>query len=505
MKHYIQTTAFAAMLLLAACGEDSLTPGNLPEGTDPDAPIEFPVTRSTTGGDGEEETVFQDGAEIGIFVDGYEEYQNLKYVYRSDGAEGRFVPATPRDGIYYGLLQSEAIRQATCTAYYPYNEEGDYANPTVEADQSTAENYYFSDALVATGILGQPLTFKHRMAKVVIRIDRDVTAVSLEDQGIKLFNDGDKRTWRGILQPGTQNLKAVITQGSTNYEVDYGEVTLTAERQREFTVRGWMGADGYIVLDLSKEPITIDKEGKYRIIQSEGGTTSNNITVNIPTGTTADVQLQGVNISAGTAFQVDHGTAKIVLTDDNTHLTSTDAGQPGISLTNADAHVHILGNNHTLTVTGGPDGPYETYLPAGPAIGVCCDKTGGNITIEHCVFYGTAREHAAVIGTCGDRAPISEDWGKRYSICGNITITGGVMNLTGVQEYSGRMGTEYSDLIGNGHSGRGYDGFYQYCYCGDITLTGVTLNPADMNVGSKDKYYPAENYRVGNVIIRGWS
>ena len=79
------------------------------------------------------------------------------------------------------------------------------------------------------------------------------------------------------------------------------------------------------------------------------------------------------------------------------------------------------------------------------------------------------------------------------------------MNLTGVQEYSGKMGTEYSDLIGNGHSGRGYHGFYQYCYCGDITLTGVTLNPADMNVGSKDKYYPAENYRVGNVIIRGWS
>lgn len=495
MKYYIQTTAFATLLLLSACGDDSQLQGNLPEGIDPDAPIEFPATKSTASGDREEETTFQDGTEIGIYMDGYETYENKRFVY----SNGKFSPATADDCIYYG----EAGAGANYTAYYPYNGQGDYDDPAIEQDQSTAKSYYLSDALMATGTLGQPLTFKHRMAKVVIRIDRDVTAVSLEDQGIKLFNDGDKRTWRGILQPGTQNLKAVITQGSTNYEVDYGEVTLTAGRQREFTVRGWMGADGYIVLDLSKEPITIDKEGKYRIIQSEGGTTSNNITVNIPTGTTANVQLQGVSISAGTAFRVDHGTAKIVLTDDKTYLTSTEAGQPGISLTNADAHVHILGNNHTLTIIGGPDGDYDSYLPAGPAIGVCCDKTGGNITIEHCVFYGTAREHAAVIGTCGDRSPISEDWGKRYSICGNITITGGVMNLTGVQEYWSRLGTEYSDLIGNGHSGRGHNWFYQYCYCGDITLTEVMLKPTDMNVGSKDKYYPPENYRVGTVTIDG--
>ena len=50
MKYYIQTTAFATLLLLSACGDDSRLQGNLPEGTDPDAPIEFPVTRSTTGG-----------------------------------------------------------------------------------------------------------------------------------------------------------------------------------------------------------------------------------------------------------------------------------------------------------------------------------------------------------------------------------------------------------------------------------------------------------------------
>ena len=483
MKHYIQTTAFAAMLLLAACGEDNLTPGNLPEGTDPDAPIKF-TTKSTAGGDGEEETVFQDGAEIGIYVGGHEDYQNLRYVYQSDGAGGRFVPATPQDGIYYGMLEVGDIMRATYTAYYPYDEQGDYANPTIEQDQSTAESYYVSDALVATGALGQPMTFSHRMAKVLIRTDRDVTAVSLEDQGIKLFNDGDNRTWRGILQPGTQNLKAVITQGSMNYEVDYGEVTLTAGSQREFTIRGWMAADGSIIIDLSQESVTIDKEGKYYITLSESGTTSNNITVDIPAGTTAEVKLLGVDISAGTAFEVVHGTAEIELLSDGTSLVSTGEGQPGISLTNADAHVHIIGGGHTLYARGGPS---NTYIPGGPAIGVACDGTGGNITIENCRLTGDAGQvHAAAIGTCAD---VPSWQNVRTSTCGNITISDSYLELAV---------SDGSDHIGNGTVG---DLSYgrQYCNCGSITLTRVELDPADMRIGQLSGEY----YECGTVTIDG--
>lgn len=152
-----------ALLLLAACSRDGQP--FLPDDTskdDGDIPVDIVVSRSTftgAGDGGETDTKFTPGCHIGVSVDGSAAYQNVQYKYPASGS----VLVAVGEKIYCGEHSASTVK-----AYYPYRPDGAYSTAFVEADQSSSDNYYKSDALVADGTISNSalrLRFAHRMAK----------------------------------------------------------------------------------------------------------------------------------------------------------------------------------------------------------------------------------------------------------------------------------------------------------------------------------------------------
>lgn len=497
----IRAAAPILLLALAACrGDDRESyglPGEQPGAGDPDAPIEFIVSRSTTGGvQGQEaQTVFNDGNEIGIRVDGYEEYSNVKYKYRS--SDGKFVPAEPDKAIFFGQGKKEEMKEVTYTAYYPYNEDAStYDNPAIQGDQSEAERYYTSDALIATGRLGEPMKFTHRMAKVYITTNAPVEYVAVLDQPLTIDGSGElwspyalsvnneNTEWRVVLVPGKRDITMAIQIGDKMYYAGFGEKELVAGHQYTYNIN--VGPN----LDLSKGDVILNEPGDYTVIQSAGGVTEHCIRIETGGGETT-VHLQNVNIKAPTAIYANRSGTTTLILDTKTQVVSTGAGEPGISL-DSEIKLNIEGNNQELWATGGPSG---YFMPAGPAIGASCNNTGTNnhLYMVSCYFHGKViGPYTAVIGTCGD----VPEQRTRYSMMGNIDIHNSVLYL---EQY---MTIDQGDYIGNGKIGA--EGFgTQHCKVGRIELKECVWEPGDPNltVGVLRGNFNNGSYKVGNIIV----
>ncbi len=508
--------ALALLLALAACQGDDPT-ANLPQTGDPDAPVEFLVTRTTTGTGSEVETMFKNDTWIGICVQGYDEYSNVKYKY----SDGKFVPAEPGQGIYFGKAQEEAMKQAEYTAYYPYSSSGiGYKYPTVQPGQSTEASYYASDALIATGKLGEEMKFTHRMAKVIITTSEAVTEVSVKQQPLRngsvspvdipCLSAGDGKTWRAILVPGTRNLTVEVVRNGETCEADFGSQTLEAGKQYTFNVGQWRDKDGRLFIDLAKGNVNITTEGGYHIYQSTEGTLEDRtITVSCGDGTNCQLVLDNLDFKGSTCFTL-NSTATVKLLGVN-RLESTGDACPGVRVNGSSTTLTLTGSNGSLTaIGGGADGSGSSgpgignggghitiqgttvtaqagsYSFAAAGIGTSggnSSYTTGNITIEDATVTAVGKGQSAAIGT--GNAEIYVGY-KGSSTCGNITIRNSTLNLT--------TGGGKAAHIGNGQNDTDES---SRMTCGDITIENCTIDPSDARIGHNE----AGNDVCGTVTI----
>lgn len=418
--------------LLTACSQDD-APVTLDSYPDT---LQITVTRSTASGDAEVKTIFQNGTEVGLSVQGSSAYSNMKYEYR----DGTLKPKGEKIFWNTGSL--------TVNAYYPYRNDGNYTNPPVYEDQSTEANYYLSDALHATGTVSKTdnsmsLDFKHRTAKMIFTFTEDVDEVTIANQPltqggeathtIKAYKE-TARKWKACIIPQT-NLTVNVKKSTKVYQAGLTE-NFSGTKQYAYQISTIESE----VKDLSAGNVSIADNGTYSIKQSGGGTTGNSISI---TGSPT-VYLHGVNISSSTALSVSNGEPTLILVGSNT-LKSTTGNAAGIQLNGADAHVIIKGSGY-LEVTCGPSG--GNYSGAG--IGTASEGTCGNISIEGGTIHAVSDRFGAAIG------------GGDNSTCGNITIR----NATVTALLSGGGGA----AIG---SGEAHDGGSSQC--GNITIIHSTV------------------------------
>ena len=425
------------LLLLAACSRDGQP--FLPDDTgkdDGDIPVDIVVSRSTfTGaGDGELDTKFNPGCHIGVSVDGSAAYQNVLYKYPASGS----ALVAVGEKIYCREHSASKVK-----AYYPYRPDGAYSTAFVEADQSSSDNYYKSDALVADGTISNSalrLRFAHRMAKVVFVFNEDVTDVTILNQSLKTsavtgsssikpYRE-NARTWKACIVPRQTQLKVNCKKGGVKYGITCNvgggmvEGTLYA-----FDVNKWKNKDGHIPWDLSVGSLKIGDNDSYYVTQSSG-VTGNSITVENGAPT---IYIDGLNVSAGVALLIKKGNPTVRVVNKNT-LKSTGDGASGIQVGEdpKGGSVKIVGSG-TLTAIGGP---------LGCGIGTIYSGAGGlHINIEDCTVIAQANEdEPAGIGSRGGAQ------------CGDITIKNAMITSTGTQFGAG---------IGSGKAGR----------CGNITIT----------------------------------
>lgn len=425
------------LLLLAACSRDGQP--FLPDDTgkdDGDIPVDIVVSRSTfTGaGNGDLDTKFNPGCQIGVSVDGSAAYQNVLYKYP---ASGSILVAVDKK-IYCGEHSASKVK-----AYYPYRPDGVYSTAFVEADQSSSDNYYKSDALVADGTISNGalrLRFAHRMTNAFITFDEDVTDVAILNQSlntsavtgsssIKAYKV-DARTWRACIVPGQTQLKVTGKKGGRGFEVVFN-VDGNLQEGAIYTLRVIYFTDstGKVLWDLSTGPLVINNDRTYYVTQSSG-VTGNGITVanGAPT-----IYIDGLNVSADIALNIKKGNPTVRVVNSNT-LKSNKLGASGIQVgeDSKGGSIKIVGSG-TLTAIGGN---------LGCGIGTIYSNAGGwHINIEDCTVIEQANEdEPAGIGSRGGAA------------CGDITIKNAMITSTGTQFGAG---------IGSGKGGK----------CGNITIT----------------------------------
>lgn len=426
-----------ALLLLAACSRDGQP--FLPDDTgkdDGDIPVDIVVSRSafTGAGNGNLDTKFNPGCHIGVSVDGSAAYQNVLYKYPASGST---LVAVDKK-IYCGEHSASKVK-----AYYPYRPDGVYSTAFVEADQSSSDNYYKSDALVADGTISNGalrLRFAHRMTNAFITFDEDVTDVTILNQSlntsavtgsssIKAYKV-NARTWRACIVPGQTQLKVTGKKGGRGFEVVFN-VDGNLQEGAIYTLRVIYFTDstGKVLWDLSTGPLVINNDRTYYVTQSSG-VTGNKITV---TNGAPTIYIDGLNVSADIALLIKKGNPTVRVVNKNT-LKSTGDGASGIQVgeDSKGGSIKIVGSG-TLTAIGGK---------LGCGIGTIYGNAGGwHINIEDCTVIAQANEdEPAGIGSRGGAA------------CGDITIKNAMITSTGTQFGAG---------IGSGKGGK----------CGNITIT----------------------------------
>ncbi len=427
-----------ALLLLAACSRDGQP--FLPDDTgkdDGDIPVDIVVSRSTftgAGDGGETDTKFNPGCHIGVSVDGSAAYQNVLYKYP---ASGSILVAVDKK-IYCGEHSASKVK-----AYYPYRNDGVYSTAFVEADQSSSDNFYKSDALVADGTISNGalrLRFAHRMANVYIGFNEDVTDVTILNQSlntsavtgsssIKAYKV-NARTWRACIVPGQTQLKVTGKKGGRGFEVVFNvDDNLQEGILYTFRVKYFTDSTGKVLWNLSTGSLFINDDRTYYVTQSSG-VTGNGITVGNGAPT---IYIDGLNVSADIALDVRGGNPTVRVVNSNT-LKSNKFGASGIQVgeDHRGGSIKIVGSG-TLTAIGGKQGC---------GIGTIYGNTGGwHINIEDCTVIAQANEdEPAGIGSRGGAQ------------CGDITIKNAMITATG---------TQYGAGIGTGKGGK----------CGNITIT----------------------------------
>lgn len=426
-----------ALLLLAACSRDGQP--FLPDDTgkdDGDIPVDIVVSRSTftgAGDGGETDTKFTPDCHIGVSVDGSAAYRNVLYKYPACGSALVAVD----EKIYCREQSASKVK-----ANYPYQDDGAYSTAFVEADQSSSDNYYKSDALVANGTTSNGalrLRFAHRMAKVIFTFNEDVTDVTILNQSlntsavtgsslIKAYRE-NARKWKACIVPGQTQLKMNCKKGGVKYGITCNVSGGMVEgKQYTFNVNKWKNKDGHILWDLSVGSLKIEGDDSYYVTQSSG-VTGNSITVE---NGAPIIYIDGLNVSAKVALNMKNGNPTVRVVNSNT-LKSTDPGASGIQLGTDGDHgsITIVGSG-TLTAIGGENGC---------GIGTIYVNRTWKINIEDCTVIAQANG--------GDPAGIGSRAGAQ---CGNITIKNAWITSTGTARGAG---------IGSGVGGT----------CGNITIT----------------------------------
>lgn len=501
------------MLFLAACSDN-----RQPEILDdtPDVPIDIVVSRSPTtqGGDNALATKFTPGCEIGISVKGRPEYNNVKYKYPANGTKLEAVDGT----IYCGA-------QSTIEAYYPYQEGGDYTHAYVNADQTYESNYYGSDALYATGTLNGNkvlnLEFKHRMAKVVFKLNQKInylhilnqslsTEATTGSQKIYTYPKASKEEWSAFIVPEQKTLEIRIATRLDNIGFQYFKATfnisspIVAGRQYTFKIDKFRRKDGKVWMNLDNENIMINDNDTYWITtKSSNVPTENYIMIDgSPT-----VHLAGLNINAPIPIRIMGGTPVLVLEGNNSFI-STALGRAGIEC-EVGASVVIKGGNggSHLVVQGGLGGaaigsgqggytcgditiencnikaiatetPGKRLETGGAGIGSSMESHCGNINIKNSTIETNGTGAGAAIGS------------GRSGKCGNITI-----EKSTITARAGNFSYGLAAVIGSGGSYNLHDG-----QCGDITITlksgqskndflsGLTTENGAVQIGKGNEY-----------------
>lgn len=141
-----------------------------------------------------------------------------------------YSDVTTASTLYYPVTASACIN---IYGFYPYNRFASVNDRTttnlsvnVNADQSTAADYRYSDVMIATPITNQArtssavgLTFRHLMAKLVIRLKQGVhSGTTSIITGSSL--SGSTLTIEGIITNATLNMTTgAITTGSNSADV----------------------------------------------------------------------------------------------------------------------------------------------------------------------------------------------------------------------------------------------------------------------------------------------
>lgn len=457
-----------ALLLLAACSRDGQP--FLPDDTgkdDGDIPVDIVVSRSTfTGaGNGELDTKFNPGCHIGVSVDGSAAYRNVQYKYPASGS----TLVAIGEKIYCGEHSASKVK-----AYYPYRSDGAYSTAFVEADQSSSDNYYKSDALVADGTISNGalrLRFAHRMTNAYITFNEDVTDVTILNQSlntsavtgsssIKAYKV-DARKWRACIVPGQTQLKMNCKKGGVKYGITCNvgggmvEGTLYA-----FRVNKWKNKDGHIPWDLSVGSLKIGDNDSYYVTQSSG-VTGNSITVENGAPT---IYIDGLNVSAKVALDIRRGNSTVRVVNSNT-LKSTDLGASGIQVgtESENGSITIVGSGK-LTAIGGDQGC---------GIGTINGGKNWKINIEDCTVIAQANgTDPAGIGTrasawCGDII-IKNAWITSTGTSGGAGIGSGVGGMCGNITITLKQGDTKENFLGRmkGYTkvGAGANG-----HCGNVT------------------------------------
>lgn len=461
-----------ALLLLAACSRDGEP--FLPDDTgkdDGDIPVDIVVSRSTftgAGDGGETDTKFTPGCHIGVSVDGSAAYQNVQYEYPASGS----ALVAVGEKIYYRECSAPKVK-----AYYPYRSDGAYSTAFVEADQSSSDNYYKSDALVANGSISNSalrLQFAHRMAKVIFTFNEDVTDVTILNQSlttsavtgnssIKAYGE-NARKWKACIVPGQTQLKVTGKKDGRDFKTAFntGSGLLSGE-QYDFNVVSFIDKAGKELWDLSTGSLSIGDDRSYYVTQSSLEATGNNITV---TNGAPTIYIDSLNVSAGVALDIKNGNPTVRVVNKNI-LKSTDYGASGIQLGNdgTSGSIKIVGSGE-LTAIGG----YQ-----GCGIGTIYTANGGwHINIEDCTVTAQANgSYPAGIGS------------NLMAWCGNITIKNAMITSTGAQFGAG---------IGSGQKGA----------CGDITITLKQGDTIENFLGRMKGYIKVGGGRLGKCGYIAW-
>ena len=250
-KHFLGFLLLSAAF--AACSPDAEEVNRLPEG---EYPVIFitslkglTITRAATA-DG----TWTEGDEVAVQIDN----EVKKYVVTSNNTSATLVAADGEPPFYW-----ENKNDITVDAWYPYSD----AKPAlsalrVKADQSTDNNYQASDYLEAATttvtFAEQKLTFKHRTAKVVVKLQAGdgvenltgaavafVNQTGVEDNNIevtpKTETKGGVTTYTVLLIPQQMKNKQFIKVTLGGYKYFYtptgeDEANLTAGQQHTYVV-----------------------------------------------------------------------------------------------------------------------------------------------------------------------------------------------------------------------------------------------------------------------------
>ena len=438
---------------------------------------------------------------VGVFIQkegaSSESYLLNNAAYSSDG-KGSLTPTTPSSPVF--PIDGTKVNIYAYTPLIPSSSPNEDIAFSVSTDQSEDADYIASDLMigspaqnpVAKTTSAIPLTFDHKMAKIVVdfsSVTTDLTGATLTTcglytsakvniknktittdesapmQAITIAKIDAQKTAACVIPPqkvaaGTK-LLCLDYHGIKTYYTTPADITFESGKVYTFNMSK-LTISTINLANLTGD-VTLSMDCTIT------GTTSKKITI----ANGVKVTLDGVTINNQIVCQRDatiylKGTNKVTST--NSDEAGIEAGPAGTTLTingDADGSIEVKGGQNSSGIGSGQD-----------------NYTIGNITINGGIITATGGQNGAGIGS-----------GDLYSSCGNITITGGTVNATG-GDFGAGIGSGRNSSCGNisitggtvtatgGFVGAGIGSGYDYSSCNNIAITGGTVTATGGNNGA---------------------